>query len=255
LQPLKEAGAKAADSVANLVRDSECIILMLSDAQAINETLLNTDTIPLLKARTIIQMGTIAPSESRAICDRISQAEGEYIEAPVLGSIPQVKAGELIVMVGSNEAQFQQWQPVLQHYSSQPMHTGAVGTASAMKLALNQLIAGLTSTFALTLGFVQRQDVNVEQFMEVVRQSALYAPTFDKKLDRMCDRNFENPNFPTKHLLKDTNLFLTQAQELGLTTDSLEGIKTIVEKAISLGLSNDDYSAIYNAINPQVKNK
>jgi 3-hydroxyisobutyrate dehydrogenase len=31
-----------------------------------------------------------------------------------------------------------------------------------MKLALNQLIAGLTSTFALSLSFVQQQGVNVE---------------------------------------------------------------------------------------------
>ena len=251
LQPLKEAGAKVADSVANLVRDSECIILMLTNAGAINDTLLTSDTLPLLKGRTVIQMGTIAPSESQKIGDRISQAEGEYIEAPVLGSIPQVKAGELIVMVGSSKTQFKQWQSVLQHYSPKPMYIGAVGTASAMKLALNQLIAGLTSTFALTLGFVQRQGVDVEQFMEVVRESALYAPTFDKKLDRMCNRNFDNPNFPTKHLLKDTDLFLTQAQELGLTTDGLEGIKSIIEKAIALNLENGDYSAIYNAINPQ----
>ena len=122
-----------------------------------------------------------------------------------------------------------------------------------MKLALNQLIAGLTSTFALSLSFVQQQGVDVEQFMNVVRQSALYAPTFDKKLDRMCDRNFENPNFPTKHLLKDTNLFLNQAAELGLNTKSLEGIKQIIEQAIAIGLAEKDYSAIYSAIDTSNK--
>jgi 3-hydroxyisobutyrate dehydrogenase len=84
--------------------------------------------------------------------------------------------------------------------------------------------------------------------MDVVRQSALYAPTFDKKLKRMCDRNFVNPNFPTKHLLKDTNLFLTQAAELGLNTKSLEGIKQIIQTAIAQGLAEKDYSAIYCAI-------
>ena len=251
LEPLKDAGVKIADSVANLLRESECLILMLSDAPAIEETLLAADTLPLLKGRTVIQMGTIAPSQSQAISDRIIEAQGAYLEAPVLGSIPQVKTGELIVMVGSTQEQFKQWLPILQHYSPQPIYTGAVGTASAMKLALNQLIAGLTATFALSLGFVQRQGVDVEQFMEVVRQSALYAPTFDKKLQRMCDRNFANPNFPTKHLLKDTQLFLDQAQELGLTTDSLEGIKNIIHQAISLKEGDGDYSAIYNAINPQ----
>ena len=250
LQPLQEAGAIAAESAESVLKEANCMILMLTNAKAIQEMLLG-DTVSLLQNRTIIQMGTISPQESKTICNSITEAGGEYLEAPVLGSIPQVKTGELIVMVGSTEAQFQQWLPVLKHYSPEPMHIGAVGTASAMKLALNQLIAGLTATFALTLGFVRRQGVDVEQFMQVVRESALYAPTFDKKLSRMCDRNFSDPNFPTKHLLKDTDLFLTQAKELGLVTDNLEGIKSIIEKAIALGLGDDDYSAIYNAIDTE----
>lgn len=251
LQPLQEAGAIIADSPKTVLKEAECIILMLTNAKVIEEILLAENTLGLLKNRTILQMGTISPQESKAICHRITAAGGEYLEAPVLGSIPQVKTGELIVMVGSTKAQFEQWLPILKHYGTEPMHIGAVGTASAMKLALNQLIAGLTATFALSLGFVQRQGVDVEQFMQVLRESALYAPTFDKKLARMSDRNFKNPNFPTKHLLKDTELFLTDAQQLGLITDNLAGIQTIIKKAIALGLGDDDYSAIYNAINPE----
>lgn len=45
------------------------------------------------------------------------------------------------------------------------------------------------------------------KFMAILRDSALYAPTFDKKLQRMLDRDYANPNFPTKHLLKDVRLF------------------------------------------------
>ena len=248
LQPLAEAGAKVSETATEVVRQADCTILMLSDAAAIEATLLSDETQTHLANRTIIQMGTIAPSESQSIRDTVVAAGGEYLEAPVLGSIPQVQTGELLVMVGSTEAQFDRYSELLKCYSPQPMYVGNVGTASAMKLALNQLIAGLTSTFALSLSFVQQEGVNVEQFMDVVRKSALYAPTFDKKLDRMCDRNFDNPNFPTKHLLKDTNLFLTQAAELGLNTKSLEGIKQVIERAIALGLAEQDYSSIYSAI-------
>lgn len=251
LQPLQEAGATIVDSPVTVLKETDCIILMLTDAKAIEEMLLAENSLSWLKNRIIIQMGTISSDESKQLCDRITAAGGAYLEAPVLGSIPEVKTGELIVMVGSTKDQFQQWLPILKHYSPEPMYIGEVGTASAMKLALNQLIAGLTATFALTLAFVKCQGVDVEQFMQVVRESALYAPTFDKKLSRMLENNFANPNFPTKHLLKDTNLFLHQAQELGLQTDNLEGIKTIIEKTISLGLADADYSAIYQAIKPQ----
>ncbi|MEO0356162.1 MAG: NAD-binding protein, partial [Cyanobacteria bacterium P01_A01_bin.3] len=81
--------------------------------------------------------------------------------------------------------------------------------------------------------------------------SALYAPTFDKKLSRMLDRNFDNPNFPSKHLAKDIGLFLQEAKDCDLMTDSLSGVQSVVERAISLGLSNADYSALYEAVNPE----
>ncbi|HHP7231345.1 MAG TPA: NAD(P)-dependent oxidoreductase [Xenococcaceae cyanobacterium] len=249
LQPIVEAGGIVADTPEKVIQEADATILMLTDAAAITTNILTEQTRSYLLNHTIIQMATIAPQESRAIKERIIAAGGEYLEAPVLGSIPQVKTGELIVMVGSTPQQFTKWCSVFKHFSNEPTYIGEVGTAAALKLALNQLIASLTAAFALSLGFVQREGVDVEQFMAILRESALYAPTFDKKLSRMCDRDFSNPNFPTKHLLKDTELFLAQAETLGLNTSGLQGIRQIVQTAIALGLENADYSAIYTAIN------
>ncbi len=251
LEPLKERGAEIANSPVEAIKKSDCLILMLTNALAIQEVLLLENTRSFLADRTVIQMGTIAPKESQEIHKLVVEIGGEYLEAPVLGSIPQVKSGELLVMVGSTEQQFEKWSGFLQNFGPQPMLIGPVGTAAATKLALNQLIAALTGAFALSLGFIQRQGVEPEKFMQILRQSALYAPTFDKKLQRMRDRHYANPNFPTKHLLKDTDLFLSSAQEIGLNTSSLEGVRQALQKAIELGLANDDYSAIFSAINPQ----
>ena len=248
LAPLGEAGVEIADSPIKAIEAADCLILMLTDKAAIQSIILSEPARSALANKAIIQMGTISPEESKAIRDQVVSAEGEYLEAPVLGSIPQVKTGELLVMVGATEQQFNKYYKLFQHFSPEPIHVGDVGTAAAMKLALNQLIAGLTATFALSLSFVRHQGVEIEQFMEVLRQSALYAPTFDKKLPRMLEGNFANPNFPTKHLLKDTNLFLNQAKEMGLNTSSLEGVRAIVEKAIVLGFGEDDYSSLFAAI-------
>lgn len=152
-------------------------------------------------------------------------------------------------MVGSTEAQFKQWFHVLQPLG-EPKYIGEVGSASALKLALNQLIASLTTAFALSLNFVQGQGVDIELFMEILRKSALYAPTFDKKLQRMLEENYQNPNFPTKHLLKDTNLFLQEAKSMGLNVSSLEGVRAILEATQKLGKLDDDYSALFTTIKP-----
>ncbi|VXD23688.1 3-hydroxyacid dehydrogenase [Planktothrix serta PCC 8927] len=249
VEPLREAGATVAGTPQGLIATSDCILLMLTNEDAIESVLFRSEFQSFLSGKTIISMGTISPTNSKNIQTEIIKAGGEYLEAPVLGSIPEAKAGTLQIMVGSTEAQFKQWFHVLQPLG-EPKYIGEVGSAAALKLALNQLIASLTTAFALSLNFVQQQGVDIELFMEILRKSALYAPTFDKKLQRMLEENYQNPNFPTKHLLKDTNLFLQEAVKMGLNASSLEGVRTLLEATQKLGKSDDDYSALFTTIKP-----
>lgn len=250
LEPLREAGVAIAPSPAIVFQSCPCIILMVTDAAAIREVVFSPEVRAVLAGKTVIQMGTIAPGESRAIAGEIRAAGGSYFEAPVLGSIPEVKSGKLLVMVGAEPEQFDQFRDVLEAFGADPVLVGPVGTAAALKLALNQMIGSLTTAFATSLGFVMGQGVPLETFMAILRQSALYAPTFDKKLQRMVDRNYDNPNFPTRLLLKDTRLFLQEAQTMDLETSSVEALKTVLERAIDLSLADADYSALYSAVNP-----
>jgi 3-hydroxyisobutyrate dehydrogenase len=92
--------------------------------------------------------------------------------------------------------------------------------------------------------YVQKNDVDVEKFMSILRPSALYAPTFDKKLARMLDRDFSNPNFPTKHLLKDVKLFASEAEGVQIDTALLKGLETVIQATVARGLDFTDYSAV-----------
>jgi 3-hydroxyisobutyrate dehydrogenase len=223
---------------------------MLSDYEAIRDVLFSRDSTSALSGRTFIQMGTISPQESVTLSKLIMKHGGDYFEAPVLGSIPEAMEGKLIVMVGGSSDQFERWSGLLSCFGPDPLLIGRVGQAAALKLAMNQLIAGLTSAFSLSLAFVQCSGVPTEHFMDILRKSALYAPSFDKKCHRMLERDFSDPNFPTKHLAKDIGLFFTAAKSLNLETAGLEGIRKIVEKAIFQGQGEEDYSAIHNIIYP-----
>jgi 3-hydroxyisobutyrate dehydrogenase len=105
-----------------------------------------------------------------------------------------------------------------------------------------------TDTAAARSQHLQRNNVDVDKFMAILRPSALYAPTFDKKLQRMLDREYSNPNFPTKHLLKDVKLFKREAQGADLDTSLLEGLEKVIELAVDRGLDFTDYSAVHDAV-------
>jgi 3-hydroxyisobutyrate dehydrogenase len=111
VEPLRSLGVTIASQPDDVIRTCDGTVLMVTDAQAISEVL-TADTNALF-GRTILQMGTIAPQESIDLQACVESWGGHYLEAPVLGSIPEAKAGTLLVMVGATEAQFQQWLPIL----------------------------------------------------------------------------------------------------------------------------------------------
>ena len=250
LTHLISKGANITTNPFDAIANSKIIIMMLSGYSAITEVLFST---PIdMKDKLFVQMGTISPNESRELFARISQLGAKYIEAPVLGSIPEALNGKLIVMVGGSLDAFNYVVPILDCLGEKPILIGDIGTAAALKLAMNQLIAALTTAFSLSLGFCMRNGVDTEIYMDVVRKSALYAQTYDKKLKKYLERNFDGANFSAKHLNKDVNLFLADAESLGMDCSSLQGIAKITTQAIKQGLGDKDYSAIYEIINPEV---
>ena len=249
----REAGISVVDSLAEAIKQADALLLFLSDAAAIESVLLDDQSLPL-SGRLSIQMGTIAPSESRALGERVHELGGAWLEAPVLGSIPEAKAGRLIIMAGGESADYQRALPLLSALGESPSLIGPLGQGAALKLAMNQLIASLTAGFSQSLGLVRAEGIDVDVFMTLLRQSALYAPTFDKKLDKYLAHDYAQANFPLKHLIKDVRLFQRVAEESGQDSSLLQAMAGVFEKGREMGFGEQDYSALYEAINPG-KNK
>ena len=246
---LRRKGAKVAPSAEAALAATHRIIFMLTDFAAVTELL---DEVPpdSLRGRAIIQMGTISPAQSRSLAERIGVSGGEYLEAPVLGSRPEAREGRLQILVGAAPEQLERHRELLQDLGRSITHFGDVGTAAAAKLALNQLIASMTAAFGLSLGYVRENGLQVDAFMNVLRDSALFAPTFDKKLDRMQKRDFSNPNFPLRHLRKDLRLIMRAMKNHDLEIPCLDGLDRLLSEALNQGLGHQDYSALYNIIHP-----
>jgi 3-hydroxyisobutyrate dehydrogenase len=243
-------GAGIVDKPEDAILSAECVIVMLADANAINQVLFSSSARLALADRTVIQMSTIGPEESREIQTAVIEAGGEYLEAPVLGSPIDTREGRLIVLVGGTPGQYEHWSNLLRTFGPSIYLAGSVGQAAALKLALNQLIASLVTSFALSLSIVLREGISVDHFMDIVRQSSYYAPSYDKKLQNMLDRDFSQPNFPVRLMLKDVDLILDESDHLGLVAHALRGVRRTLAEAIERGWGENDYSALFNAINP-----
>ena len=241
-EPLLERGAVLIDSLNGSAKGCDAVITVLRDGPVSAEVIAELGD---LDAACCIPMGTMGISESRQLELQVQGQQGVYLEAPVLGSKPEALKGKLLVMTGGDASVYQQQLPLLKLLAEEPKWMGPTGRAAASKLALNQLIASLTHGYSLALRLVQASGLEVERFMEVLRPSALYAPTVDKKLERMLSHDFSNPNFSTALLRKDLRLFVHEASLAGVNAEALEGLVELLTCAEGTSLDAGDYSALH----------
>jgi len=248
-EPLADKGARIADTPQEAIEAGRAVVLMLTDAAAVKDVLLTEPSREGLAGKTVIQMSTIAPCESRAIMNEVLKAGADYFESPVLGSTPQAAAGELILMVGATTEQYDAWLDVLSVFGPDPVHVGQVGEGAAMKLCMNQFIATLVAGFSLSAAFAKSRGLSLDTFMDIIRRSALFAPTLEGKYDRIKRGDYgAEVHFPAKHLLKDVDLFLDTAKDAGVDPSVLKGARAYIEKAIAEGHADHDYSSMFEGV-------
>jgi 3-hydroxyisobutyrate dehydrogenase len=245
IRPLVDLGANAAASAGEAIASSEFTILMLRDGPVTNLVL--GEVGEAMADRTLIQMATIAPHESLALGTMVNRQGGRYLEAPVLGSVPQAKAGSLQVLAAGEPDDIGRAHDLLSAFGV-VRQVGPLGAGATMKLAVNQLIPTLASAFALSLGMIRRSGADLDIFLDVLRQSTFHAKTFDQKLPMMQSRDFSATNFPAELMLKDVELILEEAKRLGLETAVLEGVQELYEKTVERGAGRSDYSSLYETV-------
>jgi 3-hydroxyisobutyrate dehydrogenase len=254
---LRRKGATVAKTPRAALQQVDIVIQMLNDYTAIQDVFFNPQDpdahIDSWQNKTFILMNTVTPDESRLIGRQIEDAGGEYLEAPVMGSIPHVKAGDLKILVAGTEEQFQRWDGLLAIFGKQRHFIGETGQAAALKLALNQLAFSQTAMLAMSLGFLRQSDVDIQKFLGILRESALYWPGLERKYKVFMDRDYSFLRFPMKVMRKDLDLMIRQFTGKGIDTAPLDGLMQVLEKGIENGLEQTDGLSVYDIFHPPGK--
>jgi 3-hydroxyisobutyrate dehydrogenase-like beta-hydroxyacid dehydrogenase len=246
-QALEAADAQLASTPQQAAENCQILLFFVSSAPAV-EAILDPLPAEALTGRTVIVLSTTSSAESERLQARVVAAEGRYIEAPVMGGPSQVREGSVTMLVGANDSDWQAWQPFLEQFASQLYRVGPVGSASTLKLALNQFMAAEVSALATSVALVQSAGVPVETLMEILRQFPYYAKAFDSKLPLMLADDFSNPKFTIDMMGKDVRLMYEEAQAHGVYAATLRSILDLYVASSEAGHGEDDYSAIFREI-------
>ena len=97
IEPLLALGATEIGDLSEVSSTCDTIITVLRDGPVTAKVV---DGLGPLHHTTVIPMGTMGVSESKALATQVQRQNGSYLEAPVLGSKPQALSGSLLVMAG-----------------------------------------------------------------------------------------------------------------------------------------------------------
>jgi 3-hydroxyisobutyrate dehydrogenase-like beta-hydroxyacid dehydrogenase len=139
---LEVSGAGTADSVADLARGSDILISCLfSDAQLRETGLGSLGFIANAKPGAIFVSHTTGTLSTLEALRDGSPAPPIILDAPVSGTVENIEAGTLTVLIGGPRDAVVAVTPVLAGYADPVVATGALGSALALKLINNLLFA------------------------------------------------------------------------------------------------------------------
>ena len=138
-RPLANAGAKVATNPADVARNAQTVITILSDAAAIDAVyggpagLLAGD----VTGKLFIEMSTVAPATETALAEKVRAKGAALVECPVGGTTGPARQGKLIGLMGGEPADVERARPILEHLCHRLEHCGPVGAGAVMKLTIN----------------------------------------------------------------------------------------------------------------------
>jgi 3-hydroxyisobutyrate dehydrogenase len=211
-----DAGARWADTVAEVGRGSEVVLTSLpgpKEVEAVAETLI--DAMPAGSAW--FDLSTNSPTVVRRLHERFAKKGISVLDAPVSGGPSGAKSGKLALWVGGEREVFDRFRAVLDAIGDQVLYIGPIGAGSVAKLVHN--CAGYAMQLALVEVFTMGVKAGVEPLAlwAAIRQGALGRKrSFARIGDQFLQGKFDPPNFALALAHKDVTLATELGREVGV---------------------------------------
>ncbi|HLF42603.1 MAG TPA: NAD(P)-dependent oxidoreductase [Acidimicrobiia bacterium] len=234
-------GGSPAATPRELAEGSDLVLSMLADGDALIETYTNPDGVleGLARGTVAIDMGTSGTDAVRLVREKVEARGSEFIDAPVSGSTPAAEAGQLLIMVGGSEHQFERVTPLLEAIGS-PVLVGPPGSGAALKLTVNSILYGLNQALAEGVVLAERVGVKPEIALDILARSAAGAPLVTYRKPQYLAPDIAPVMFTLELARKDLGLALEEARALGVAMPQLERTMEIVEQLIADGEGKRD---------------
>ncbi len=248
---LLNQGAAWATTPQEVGQGTDVIITMLSTPEVVRETAIaeNGFLYGMKKGALWINCSTVNPSFTEEMEVLAKKHEVRYIDAPVAGTKGPAESGELLFLVGGNTQDIEEATPLFEIMGKKTLPLGEVGKGAAMKMLINQLLGQSMVAFAEALVLGEAMGLKKETLFNVLLNTPVVAPVMSAVRPKLESGNYD-PNFPLQWIHKDLHLSSISAYENNVATPNLNATKEIFAQAKQHGFGEQDFTAVYEFLNP-----
>jgi 3-hydroxyisobutyrate dehydrogenase-like beta-hydroxyacid dehydrogenase len=245
LTALAQLGGRPTAKLRETLADADRLVLCLPTSVEVEAVLAALG--PLMAAGLLIVDTTTGDPERTATLGVALAARGvHYLDAAVSGSSEQVRAADVVLLVGGEAADIAACADLFGCFARQWIHAGPWGAGARLKLVVNLVLGLNRAALAEGLTFARACGVDLEIALEALRAGAAYSRVMDVKGKKMIAGDFTCQARLSQHL-KDVRLILAAGRDAGAHLPLSAVHEQLLARLEAAGLGREDNAAIIRA--------
>ena len=243
------SSATQCTSAKGVAERADIVFTMVPDTPDVEAVLFGAEGVAagLSKGKTVVDMSSISPIETKAFAKKINALGCDYLDAPVSGGEVGAKAASLTIMVGGPDAAFERVKPLFELMGKNITLVGGNGDGQTTKVA-NQIIVALNiAAVGEALVFASKAGADPAKVRQALMGGFASSRILEVHGERMIKRTF-NPGFRIGLHQKDLSLALAGARALGVSLPQTAGAAQLMQACAANGMQDLDHSALVRAL-------
>jgi len=189
--------------------------------------------------KLFIEMSTLRPATHRELAPLVKARGAAMVDSPVMGSIPTVREGKLLALLGGEAEDVARARLVLEHLARRIEHLGPNGSGCAMKLCVNLGMAVYMQSMAEALALGTSEGISKDTILDILGESPITSHFFKSKIPVLKGETAD-VTLDVRTLRKDVMSAVSMGAGNGVSLPAASGALSSLSAAVAMGYGEKD---------------
>ncbi|WP_062946706.1 MULTISPECIES: NAD(P)-dependent oxidoreductase [Brachybacterium] len=240
--PFADEGAEVRDELARI--DAAVILSVLPDVPHLRGNLTEEVLEAWSRVRPLLViMSTTSPAQVEELASDLAPWGIRVADAPMSGGDRGARNATLSLMVGAEERDFVELEPVLRPLGRTIVRFGGPGTGSLAKLANQVVVAGTLSAIGEAIALAERAEMDPKLLVQVLEGGLASSAVLSLKKEKLLDGDYSLGGSAANQL-KDLVYASDAAERLAAHAPLTRMLREIFDEIVRSGEGEQDHSVV-----------